>query len=897
MLDILYIIFIYPLEQIIESTYLVVFHIFNNSGLSILGVSFAVSFLTLPLYFMAERHQNSERDIQKKLKPEVDSIKAVFSGNERFMRLATYYRQNGYHPVYSLRSSISLIIQIPFFIAAYHFITHLNHLYEVSFLFIRDLSVPDGLLNINGVHLNLLPILMTAINCVAGAIYTRNLYAKDRIQIYGMAAVFLVLLYNSPSALVIYWTMNNLFSLVKNIFMLFKKPLLVLYIILCGCILSLDIFVIFFHTGMLYKRILMVIIGLAIPALPLIMKGYSFMAKSILEPLNTDRSKRFQLFIFSQIVFCLLIGLVIPSTVIVSSPQEFSFIESADSPFIFLWITSLKSIGFIILWPLCLYFLFGEKTRTTLSILSIFLCYGALVNTFLFPGSYGELTGMLKFASDTNLRSSLGIAAINLTALLLICGVIAFLLWKNKLKILVSASVILFFSLIISSLVNSVKIDREYQLLSAIRTTSGNKTISQTSPIFHLSKEGENVIVLMLDRGVNHFVPEIFSENPELYSQYSGFAWYPNTLSFNGITLMGAPPLFGGYEYTPEEMNRRSDEALVKKHNESLLMMPLIFSENDFAVTVTDPSWANYSWTPDIRIYDPYPQIDVRTTISSYTDIWLSQNNFSSLELKSKTLKLNFIWYSFFKSAPMVLREAIYNVGDWWSINEAATDFGHILNNYAVLDFLPSLTEIQADEQNTFTVMVNELTHNPVFLQAPDYVPVLQVTDRGTSKYAENENYHVNAAALKLLGSWFEYLKQNDVYDNTRIIITADHGADIDSGLFPRSNNIPFRREKYNPIMLVKDFNADFPLKTNRDFMTNADVPTLAFKDIIPNPVNPFTGNPVNNAPKQKPLHITTSVKWMPNVHNANIFKIDSNEWYTVHTDIFDADNWERKEP
>ena len=33
-----------------------------------------------------------------------------------------------------------------------------------------------------------------------------------------MAVVFLIILYDSPSGLVIYWTMNNVFSLVKSVF-------------------------------------------------------------------------------------------------------------------------------------------------------------------------------------------------------------------------------------------------------------------------------------------------------------------------------------------------------------------------------------------------------------------------------------------------------------------------------------------------------------------------------------------------------------------------------------------------------------------------------------------------------------------------------------------------------
>ena len=98
MLDILYTLLIFPLEMIIELAYVFAYRISRDPGLSILGVSFAVSILTLPLYFMAEKHQQAERDIQKKMKADIDIIKSAFSGDERFMRLSTYYRQNNYHP-------------------------------------------------------------------------------------------------------------------------------------------------------------------------------------------------------------------------------------------------------------------------------------------------------------------------------------------------------------------------------------------------------------------------------------------------------------------------------------------------------------------------------------------------------------------------------------------------------------------------------------------------------------------------------------------------------------------------------------------------------------------------------------------------------------------------------
>jgi membrane protein insertase Oxa1/YidC/SpoIIIJ len=119
------------------------------------------------------------------------------------MILSTYYKQNHYHPVYALRSTFGLFIQIPFFIAAYSYLSHLQTLQGASFFFITDLGKPDALFSIGSGYINVLPLLMTLINIVSGAVYTKGLGAKDKMQLYGMALVFLVLLYNSPSGLVL----------------------------------------------------------------------------------------------------------------------------------------------------------------------------------------------------------------------------------------------------------------------------------------------------------------------------------------------------------------------------------------------------------------------------------------------------------------------------------------------------------------------------------------------------------------------------------------------------------------------------------------------------------------------------------------------------------------------
>ena len=139
-----YTILIYPLELIIEFAYYLFDLFLKQPGLAIIGVSIAVTLLSLPLYIIAEKWQQVERDTQKKLKPNVDRIKAVFKGDEQYMILNTYYKQNNYHPIYALRSSISLIIQVPFFIAAYHFLSNLEILHGQSFFFIQNLTRPSN---------------------------------------------------------------------------------------------------------------------------------------------------------------------------------------------------------------------------------------------------------------------------------------------------------------------------------------------------------------------------------------------------------------------------------------------------------------------------------------------------------------------------------------------------------------------------------------------------------------------------------------------------------------------------------------------------------------------------------------------------------------------------------
>ena len=185
---ILYTLLIEPLKLLFETVYTFAYYISSSAGLSIVILSLAMNVLLMPLYSKADALQKEEDEIQKKLKAGVDHIRKTFKGDEQLFILNTYYRQNHYKPIYALRSSISLLLEIPFFIAAYDFLSNEYTVLASSFGPIVSLGNPDGLLG----GINLLPILMTVINIASSLIYTKGQPLRKNIQLYAMAIIFLV---------------------------------------------------------------------------------------------------------------------------------------------------------------------------------------------------------------------------------------------------------------------------------------------------------------------------------------------------------------------------------------------------------------------------------------------------------------------------------------------------------------------------------------------------------------------------------------------------------------------------------------------------------------------------------------------------------------------------------
>jgi hypothetical protein len=334
----------------------------------------------------------------------------------------------------------------------------------------------------------------------------------------------------------------------------------------------------------------------------------------------------------------------------------------------------------------------------------------------------------------------------------------------------------------------------------------------------------------------------------------------------------------------------------VQKHNEALLMLPTLLAEKAYSVTVTDPSWANYILIADTTIYRDLDNIRAYNLMGRYRNLWMEKTNFKLEASQSEQIIENIIWFSFLKMSPLVMRLELYDDGKYWS-GEIHSPITVFLNSYSELDFLPELTEYNSAGPSALFI-TNDTTHDSIFLQYPDSVPAANVTDIGSGKYSEMTQYHSNNAFYLKIGEWLDELKRNGVYDNTRIIIVSDHGLGLKVDLPGDAEPFPdIRLSNYNPVLLVKDFNSHGEPVKDMSFMTNADVPALALKGIIEDPVNPFTGNKISMEPKKEGIFVTTNHRPMAQDHGKNQFTIENDQWIYVHDSIFNKNNWSLRDP
>lgn len=964
-------------------------HILNASysitgswGEALILLSLAVNIALIPVYHLAESWQEEERKLQRAMQGKLDEIKEVFKGRERYMYIRALYRLHGYSPLYSLRTSCGLFIQIPFFFAAFHLLNSFPDLAGASFFFIKDLALPDGLIKIGDFKINLLPFVMTAVNIMSAKVYTSRLSQSKMIQVYGLAAVFLVLLYTSTAALLIYWTFNNLFSLAKNlVYTRFiyadtrKENALPAPMLGLKNILSLPWRLASSTVWQLTKRIKWLDILLGILSIILLIvstrvrKKYGLDLKSFLviagslsfailalairlSSLKHSKSRFDKSFWGALLSAWFIIFLAICAlTSFKKLAQEDSWIfyrmQAASIAFFATWcfsrepfylafkkisfeatrrlpgkmprnlfIATILTVGTLVFWhtpinlyasdpnffyePLALlsgrllaallisfgvalffYSLAPKDIQPLISVLVAWAASLALFFTFIAHGDFGPLDGFI-FQDPAMIRSRLGGVFDALAGVL--CFAFLFLVfYKNKGQALISLFRGLAFILLIIGSVRALSLPPSQienpQEASARLPEYSEKLLS-------FSPEDKNVVIIMLDMFTGGHMEKILEEEKELMKAFEGFVWYPDTMATGSTTILSVPSMLGGHEYTPYAISHRENNSILEEMHKGMAGLPELLADKDYSLVYADV---------DALIPELFEQVCPRSKdmlivgksfVTDFTPYWRYKNNLPSPLPESLSPFMASV--GFFYAAPWTMRQHIYAGGSW--MNTQSLKHNPSEGPLAFLELMPEISNTNS-KQNTFRYMASQLTHYPWRLDKDSCMPLEEApTITRLKNGMVQEHYYNERCALRSISKWLDWLKKNNLYDNTQIIIASDHSAEDSYHTGKEFFDLRYQGEPWKPhaLLMVKSYGAKGEVKKDNSFMSVADIPWLVCKENGPCPERKGVFDPLLNNAERIRTH--DGGKSSLRRHGKHQFNVESHQ---VKGTMFDRDNWE----
>lgn len=186
----------------------------------------AIIVLTLIIKFALWPIQNKSTDSMRRmqlLSPRMTELRNKYKDNPTKMNeeLMKLYKQYGVNP---FGGCLPMIVQIPIFFGFYRMLGTAIELRNSHFLWITDLSQPDTIAHFMHYPINLLPIIMAGTMIWQMALSPKSGDPSQQRMMYIMPAIFLMICYNFASALALYWTTQNLFS-IAQLYLTRNKPL------------------------------------------------------------------------------------------------------------------------------------------------------------------------------------------------------------------------------------------------------------------------------------------------------------------------------------------------------------------------------------------------------------------------------------------------------------------------------------------------------------------------------------------------------------------------------------------------------------------------------------------------------------------------------------------------
>ena len=186
----------------------------------------AIIVLTLLIKTILWPVQNKATNEMRKmaaLSPKMTEMRDKFKDDPQKLNAETMklYKEYGVNP---FSGCLPMLIQIPIFFGFYSMLGTAIELRNSSFFWVNDLSQPDTIADVLGFPINILPIVMAGTMVWQMVITPKTGDAMQQRIFYFMPIIFLVFCYNYASGLALYWTTQNIFSIVQ-LYLTRNKPL------------------------------------------------------------------------------------------------------------------------------------------------------------------------------------------------------------------------------------------------------------------------------------------------------------------------------------------------------------------------------------------------------------------------------------------------------------------------------------------------------------------------------------------------------------------------------------------------------------------------------------------------------------------------------------------------
>ena len=129
--------------------------------------------------------------------------------NQELMKLYKDYHINPFS------GCLPMFVQIPVFFGFYSMLGTAIELRGSKFLWVRDLSLPDTVFHFGTIPVNILPLCMAVTMLCQMQLTPKSGDQTQQKVFMFIPLIFVFFCYNFASALALYWTVQNLFSIVQ----------------------------------------------------------------------------------------------------------------------------------------------------------------------------------------------------------------------------------------------------------------------------------------------------------------------------------------------------------------------------------------------------------------------------------------------------------------------------------------------------------------------------------------------------------------------------------------------------------------------------------------------------------------------------------------------------------